>query len=292
MHSLETVIFPVAGLGTRMLPATKSVPKELLPVYDTPLLQLAIDEALAAGARRLVFVSHPSKPGIQDYVTADPDLRAKLVAKQKTDLVRSLDRAAVADKVETHFVFQQTPLGLGHAVQCAAGFRNGGPVGVILPDDVILGAPCLSEMAAAYAPQTARHMVATMRVDDDTISRYGVFELTGQSNGASMMVSGMVEKPAPEKAPSNYAAVGRYLLDDSIFDHLDGLAPGLGGEIQLTDAIAQAQKTEGLCAFAFSGTRYDCGNREGLFQAASAYRELRLGDGGASGVPAMAMAAE
>ena len=222
----------------------------------------------------------------------EAELRWKLVAKRKDELGESLDRAAVSDKVDPQFVFQPEALGLGHAVLCAREFRDGGPVGIILPDDVILGTPCLQEMTDAYGATGARHMVATMEVGADTISRYGVFALTGEKKGRAMRVSGMVEKPSAEDAPSNFAAVGRYILDDSIFDHLDGLPPGLGGEIQLTDAIDKARASEGLDAFEFSGTRYDCGSREGLFEASCAYRSMRLEKAPPSRQTVSAIAAE
>lgn len=278
MTNLKTVIFPVAGMGTRMLPATKSVPKELLPVYDTPLLQFAIEEALAAGAEQLIFISHPDKPAIRDYLSDRPDLRSKLAAPGKADLLRAVERSAVTSRANVHIVYQPQPLGLGHAVQCAQQLcQNDEKVGVILPDDVILGQPCLAEMAEAYEQTELRHMVAAMQVPREKTSSYGIFRAPAnqptQAGAAERLVktAGIVEKPDPASAPSDMAAVGRYILDTSIFDYLSKVGVGAGGEIQLTDAIEAAHHSEGLAAYRFSGTRYDCGSKAGLLQASCAY---------------------
>ncbi|QFS82998.1 UTP--glucose-1-phosphate uridylyltransferase [Roseivivax sp. THAF197b] len=265
---VRTAIFPVAGLGTRFLPATKATPKELLPVLDTPLIQFAIDEARAAGIERMVFVSHPSKSAIERYVRADEELEATLRERGKARLADMLsDNALDESETQIRFVMQDEPLGLGHAVLCAKDHVLPGPVAVILPDDLILGEPgCLSEMIDAYDPQKAGHMVATMQVDEEAVSSYGVLDATGR-DGALILAKGMVEKPAPEDAPSRQAVVGRYVLSGKIFDDLEGLPPGAGGEIQLTDAIAKAVDGEGLCGFRFTGTRYDCGSKAGMLSA-------------------------
>ncbi|ETX14384.1 UDP-glucose pyrophosphorylase [Roseivivax halodurans JCM 10272] len=269
---VRTAIFPVAGLGTRFLPATKSTPKELLPVLDRPLIQFAIDEARAAGIERMVFVSHPSKTAIERYVTEDVQLEATLRQKGKADLADMLHNNALSDgDKHATFVMQPEPLGLGHAVLCAAGEVLPGPVAVILPDDLILGEPgCISEMIAAYDNGTAGHMVATMQVDEDAVQNYGILSVTGR-DGQLILADGMVEKPDPANAPSRQAVVGRYILDGSIFDDLRGLPAGAGGEIQLTDAIAKGVGTVGMCGFRFSGQRYDCGSKAGMLQATIAY---------------------
>ena len=261
---VRTAIFPVAGLGTRFLPATKATPKELLPVLDTPLIQYAIDEAQAAGVERMIFVSHPSKSAIERHVMDDARLRAELRARGKADLAQALQEAALCP-VEDDVVFtmQDDPLGLGHAVLCARDHALPGPVAVILPDDLILGTPCLPEMIAAYR---GGHMVATMQVAPDEVSKYGILSVTGRS-GAALSADGMVEKPAPEHAPSRDAVVGRYILDAAIFEALATQTPGAGGEIQLTDAIARGAGRVGLTGFRFSGQRFDCGSKAGMLRA-------------------------
>nr|WP_236549682.1 UTP--glucose-1-phosphate uridylyltransferase [Profundibacterium mesophilum] len=265
---MRTAIFPVAGLGTRFLPATKATPKELLPVIDTPLIQFAIDEARAAGVERMIFVSHPSKSAIERHVKQDADLAATLRARGKNRIANRLDAAALSDdECDVIFVMQEEPLGLGHAVNCARDHVLPGAVAVILPDDLILGGEgCLSEMIAAYERSDAGHMVAAMDVAREAVSSYGILDVT-EVNGALIKARGMVEKPDPETAPSNKAVVGRYVLDGSIFDDLDGLDAGAGGEIQLTDAIAAGIERVGLVGFAFSGLRFDCGSKQGMLAA-------------------------
>jgi UTP-glucose-1-phosphate uridylyltransferase len=264
---VRTAIFPVAGLGTRFLPATKATPKELLPVIDTPLIQYAIDEARAAGVERMVFVSHPSKPAIKQHVLDDVALRASLHDKGKGDLADAMQEAALCPRADdVVFTMQDEPLGLGHAVLCARDHVLPGPVAVILPDDLILGTPCLPEMVAAYGSTGAGHMVATMTVPNDEVSKYGVLDATRDA-GAIVEARGMVEKPAPGDAPSREAVVGRYVLDAGIFEALATQQAGAGGEIQLTDAIARAARLTGLAGFRFSGTRFDCGSKAGMLRA-------------------------
>ena len=271
MNAVETVIFPVAGLGTRMLPATKAVPKELLPVYDTPLLQFALDEALAAGARRIVLVSHPSKRAIEEYLAPADALEAALAAKGKTALLRAVRRSRMPEGVEVRIVMQPEPLGLGHAVLCGAEAALPGPVGVILPDDLVLGEPALAEMAAAFDPATMRSLVAAQEVPREMVSSYGIFDCD-EGSEAVVAARGFVEKPEPAEAPSRLAAVGRYVLDGAVFDVLRRTPKGAGGEIQLTDAIAAMG---GIHAFRFSGTRHDCGSKDGLVEATLAVQAAR-----------------
>lgn len=265
---VRTAIFPVAGLGTRFLPATKATPKELLPVIDTPLIQYAIDEARDAGVERMIFVSHPSKSAIERHVMADHDLIETLRARGKHRIAQQLVEAALdEDEHEVEFVMQDQPLGLGHAVLCARPHVLPGPVAVLLPDDLIVSGPgCLSEMVAAYAEADAGHMVATMQVTPETVSRYGVLRPTGVK-GPVLQASGMVEKPAAEDAPSLSAVVGRYVLDSRIFDTLANQAPGANDEIQLTDAIDRDAGDIGLAGFGFSGRRFDCGSKGGMLEA-------------------------
>ncbi|SFS05235.1 UTP--glucose-1-phosphate uridylyltransferase [Yoonia litorea] len=263
---VRTAIFPVAGLGTRFLPATKATPKELLPVIDTPLIQYAIDEAQEAGIERMVFVSHPSKQAIERHVMDDAKLRAELRSRGKRDLENELrDAALCPESDDVVFTMQHEPLGLGHAVLCAKDHVLPGPVAVILPDDLILGQSCLPEMIDAYAASTAGHMVATMEVALEETNKYGI--LSGARHGRLFAADGIVEKPAPQNAPSREAVVGRYILDESIFADLSGQEPGAGGEIQLTDAIDAGLARLGLHGFRFSGTRFDCGSKAGMLRA-------------------------
>lgn len=264
---VRTAIFPVAGLGTRFLPATKATPKELLPVLDTPLIQFAIDEARAAGIERMVFVSHPSKSAIERHVRDDVALRETLCAKGKAGIARNLQSMALCEDNQVHFVMQEEPLGLGHAVLCAREHVLPGPVAVLLPDDLILGTrSTIHEMVEAYGKTTAGHLVASVEVPNEDTKSYGVLDVS-RRDGRLSHARGIVEKPDPEKAPSNMAVVGRYVLHATIFDDLASQAPGAGGEIQLTDAIAAGLGRIGLAGFAFSGRRFDCGSKAGMLQA-------------------------
>lgn len=273
MHSrhspkVRTAIFPVAGLGTRFLPATKATPKELLPVIDTPLIQFAIDEARDAGVERMIFVNHPSKSAIERYVLDDSDLRATLRERGKHRLAADLEASALdTDEHDVTFVMQDDPLGLGHAVLCARDQVLPGPVAVLLPDDLILCQKgCLTEMIEAYPTAEAGHLVATMEVPREDTASYGILDVS-RRDGPLAHARSMIEKPAPENAPSTSAVVGRYILDASVFDALATQAPGAGGEIQLTDAIARGIPTVGLAGFHFSGTRFDCGSKKGMLKA-------------------------
>jgi UTP-glucose-1-phosphate uridylyltransferase len=264
---VRTVIFPVAGLGTRFLPATKATPKELLPVLDTPLIQYAINEARDAGIEKMIFVSHPSKTAIERYVMEDVWLGETLKARGKSDLATKLKDAAFgADVDNVVFTMQHEPLGLGHAVLCAKEHVLPGPVAVILPDDLILGRSCISELVEAYESSACGHLVATMPVAPEEIDKYGILSVSGRS-GSLLLASGMVEKPNLADAPSNEAVVGRYILDERIFGTLATQSPGTGNEIQLTDAINAEAQTIGLAGFRFSGKRFDCGNKTGMLQA-------------------------
>lgn len=264
---VRTAIFPVAGLGSRFLPATKATPKELLPVIDTPLIQFAIDEARDAGIERMIFVSHPSKATIERHVMDDVRLRRDLRARGKLQLSEDLKEAAFSP-VDDDIVFtmQDEPLGLGHAVLLARAHALPGPVAVLLPDDLILGAGCIGEMIDAYSRAEVAHLVASMTVPIQDTHKYGI--LSGISEqGRLVRAEGMVEKPEASKAPSRDAVVGRYVLDSSIFDDLETQSPGAGGEIQLTDSIAKGAANGGLAGFRFSGQRFDCGSKVGMLRA-------------------------
>jgi UTP--glucose-1-phosphate uridylyltransferase len=281
MRHVETVIFPVAGLGTRMLPATKATPKELLPVYDTPLIQFALDEAVAAGARRLVLVSHPDKGALEEYLAPAPKLEAALESKGKDALLDAVLRARPPEGVELRVAYQPEPLGLGHAVLCGAEHALPGPVGVILPDDLVLGTPCLPEMVAAFRAGEMRSLVAAQEVPAAHVDRYGIFDCTGGAPGEAVACRRFVEKPSVAEAPSRLAAVGRYILDEAVFDVLRATPPGAGGEIQLTDALVAMG---GIHAFRFTGTRFDCGSKDGLVEATLAVQEHRRKESGSSGM--------
>ena len=265
---VRTAIFPVAGLGTRFLPATKATPKELLPVLDTPLIQYAIDEAQEAGIERIIFVSHPSKGAIERYVMDDSDLRAQLKSRGKEDIAQDLADAALCPREDdVVFTMQPEPLGLGHAIACARDHVLPGAIAVILPDDLILHENCLREMIGAYAESPAGHLIGTMTVPLEDTAKYGILDVIAE-DGPILTASGMVEKPDPADAPSCEAVVGRYVLDASVFDDLATQEPGAGGEIQLTDAISTGAERVGLAGLRFSGTRFDCGSKAGMFNAA------------------------
>jgi len=261
---IRSLVIPAAGQGTRLLPVTKVTPKELLAVYDRPALQFAMDEAIALGVQRVVVVTHPDKGKIREYLASHRAHVLQLNKAGKHQLGAAMANIQMPNGIEIVFVEQHSPLGLGHAVLCARHAVLPGPFGVILPDDLILGDPCLSEMAAFY---NKGHMIAAMDVKPEETASYGIFRLAGPSIGRSLSVLGMVEKPMPDTAPSRLAAVGRYILDPAIFATLQNVEKGAGGEIQLTDAIAKDAETTPITAFRFSGTRYDCGTHDGLLNA-------------------------
>ena len=263
---VRTAVFPVAGLGTRFLPATKAVPKELLPVVDRPLLQYAVAEALEAGVERLVFVTSPRKPSIAAHFDPDPGLESSLEARGKQELLATV-RGIVPPGVSCHYVHQPEPLGLGHAVLCAEPEVRGDPFAVILPDDLVRsdGPGCLAQMLAAHQHSGAA-VLSVQPVADADCRRYGIVA-PGEDLDGHPRIAGLVEKPAPEEAPSRLGVVGRYLLPLRVFDALRSLPPGAGGEIQLTDGIAALLDDQAFIAFRFQGTRYDCGSHEGFVQA-------------------------
>lgn len=275
MHrKVSKAIFPVAGLGTRFLPATKSVPKEIMTLVDRPLIQYAIDEARAAGIEDFIFVTSRGKSALEDYFDLAPDLEAALEASGKTELLEIL-RSTNMDSGTIAYLRQHKALGLGHAVSCARKLIGNEPFAVILPDDVIAAEkPCLQQMVEAYQ-ETGGAMVAAMEVSSAQTSSYGVLDVTDQT-GAIVSVKGMVEKPAPGSAPSNLAVIGRYILTPQVLANFDRIGRGAGGEIQLTDAIAE-EITSGRDVFGyrFEGQRYDCGSKAGFLQATVAFALAR-----------------
>jgi len=265
---LRKVVFPVAGLGTRFLPATKVVAKEMLPVLDKPLIQYAVDEAVEAGADTLIFVTNRYKHAIADYFDKAYELEAKLLEKGKNELL-ALVRGTLPHHVRAIFVTQPEALGLGHAVLCAKPVVGDEPFGVVLPDDLIwngAGKGALRQMAELGEREGAG-VIAVEEVPHEQTDKYGIVDAT-PVDGRSARIRHMVEKPKPSEAPSNLAVVGRYVLPGRIFELLERTTPGAGGEIQLTDAIEALLKEQGkVLAYRFEGTRFDCGNKAGLVRA-------------------------
>lgn len=264
---LRKVVFPVAGLGTRFLPATKVVAKEMLPVLDRPLIQYAVDEAVDAGADTLVFVTNRYKHAIADYFDKSYELEAKLQEKGKDELL-ALVQGTLPRHVRAIFVTQPEALGLGHAVLCAKPVVGDEPFGVVLPDDLIWnqGKGALRQMAE-LAESANAGVIAVEEVPHSDTDKYGIVDAT-RLDERSAKIRHMVEKPKPADAPSNLAVVGRYVLPGRIFQLLEQTTPGAGGEIQLTDAIEALLKEQGnVLAYRFEGTRFDCGNKAGLVRA-------------------------
>ncbi len=260
-------VFPVAGRGTRFLPATKASPKEMLPIVDKPLIQYAVEEAIDAGATKLVFITGSSKRAIEDHFDTDPELEQALTDSGKDDLLKSI-QDIVPPGVTCIYIRQGKPLGLGHAVLCARAAVGDAPFFVHLADDLIAGSPgCLSQMAKEHS-EHGGSVVAVETVPPENTSSYGIVAVDGNDNER---ITEIVEKPAPEDAPSNSAVVGRYLLAPEIFDKLEHIGKGAGGEIQLTDGIAALLSESPVYAYSFDGVRYDCGSKLGYLQATVAY---------------------
>ncbi|EAU46460.1 MULTISPECIES: UTP--glucose-1-phosphate uridylyltransferase GalU [Salipiger] len=269
-NKVTKAIFPVAGLGTRFLPATKSVPKEIMTLVDRPLVQYAIDEARAAGIKEFIFVTSRGKSALEDYFDHAPQLEQELEAKGKDKLLGVL-KDTYMDSGEIAYIRQHKALGLGHAVWCARRLIGDEPFAVMLPDDVIAAdKPCLQQMVEAYQ-ETGGNMVAAMEVPADKASAYGILDVQ-EDMGSMVSVKGMVEKPKAGEAPSNLAVIGRYILSPKILENLDAKTTGAGGEIQLTDAIAkEINGDEGVYGYRFNGQRYDCGSKAGFLQATVAF---------------------
>lgn len=267
-------IFPVAGMGTRFLPATKSVPKEIMTLVDRPLVQYAIDEARAAGIKEFIFVTSRGKGALEDYFDHSPMLEQELRKKGKSELLEAL-KSTNMESGAIAYIRQHRALGLGHAVWCARRLIANEPFAVILPDDVISAeTPCLQQMIEAYG-ETGGNMVAAMEVPPEQASSYGVLDVD-EDMGSVVSVRGMVEKPAPEDAPSNLAVIGRYILSPSVLGNLNRMKSGAGGEIQLTDAIAaDIGGPNPVYGYRFRGQRFDCGSKAGFLQATVAFALAR-----------------
>ena len=267
---IRKAVFPVAGLGTRFLPATKTVPKEMLPIIDRPLIQYAVDEAVEAGCDTLIFVTNRYKHAVADYFDKAYELEQKLERAGKLEQLE-LVRNVLPSHVRAVFVTQAEALGLGHAVLCAKPIVGDEPFAVLLPDDLIWnrGPGALKQMADA-AETTGASVIAVQDVPHDQTGSYGIVA-TDAFTGREGRIRGIVEKPNPEVAPSNLAVVGRYVLDSRIFALLECTVPGAGGEIQLTDAIAALLLEKPVHAYRFKGTRFDCGTHIGLIEATIRY---------------------
>lgn len=267
-RQVKTAVFPVAGLGTRFLPATKASPKEMLPIVDKPLIQYAVEEAYAAGVRHMVFVTGRSKRAIEDHFDTAYELESELQAAGKAELLE-LVRAVAPDDMDCTYVRQHRSLGLGHAVLCAAHIVGDQPFAVLLADDLMVGPaggqPVLAQMADAFE-SLGRSVLAVQEVPQEQVRRYGI--VAGAAAGERLIsIERIVEKPAPEAAPSRMGVAGRYILTPRIFDEIRNQPPGAGGEIQLTDAIARLMAKERVYAYQYAGKRYDCGSKEGFLEA-------------------------
>ncbi|MEI8321166.1 MAG: UTP--glucose-1-phosphate uridylyltransferase GalU [Alphaproteobacteria bacterium] len=269
MKKIRKAIFPVAGLGTRFLPATKSMPKEMLTVIDRPLIQYAVEEAKAAGIEQFIFVTGRGKSSLEDFFDYSYELNATLEKRGKTEDLR-LVNDVVLDPGNVIYTRQQEPLGLGHAVWCARNLIGDEPFAVLLADDLILSKkPCLSQMISAYDKNPGNY-IALMEVPHDQTSNYGIVKPKFQQ-GNICEIEGLVEKPKVQDAPSNLAIIGRYILEPNIFDALEKCKKGFGGEIQLTDAMAHLLKKRPFYGLDFDGKRFDCGSKQGLLEATIAF---------------------
>jgi UTP-glucose-1-phosphate uridylyltransferase len=278
-RTITKAVFPVAGLGTRFLPATKSIPKEMLPIVDKPLLQLAAEEAAVAGIKEMIFVNGRGKWAIPDHFDKAYELEAELIARGKTRLLGTV-RNVLPKDVTCVYIRQAEALGLGHAVLCAKPVVGDEPFAIILPDDLINGAEkgCLAQMVEVFA-EHGSSTLCVERVPHEETNQYGIVSSTPIGNRLNA-IHAIVEKPAPENTPSNLAVVGRYILTPRIFELLKRTERGAGGEIQLTDAIAKLLSEEQVLAYEFRGRRYDCGSKLGYLKATVEFglRHPELGD--------------
>jgi len=265
IRPVRKAVFPVAGMGTRFLPATKAVPKEMLPVVDKPVIQYAVEEAKAAGIEQFIFVTGRGKHIIEDHFDHAYELEALLSSREKTTELRSL-LEALPPTGSVSFTRQQNPLGLGHAVWCARHFVGDEPFAVLLPDELLVDQPgCLTRMTEAYR-QVGGCVIAVREVPLEETKRYGIIDPASEKNGL-IEAKGIVEKPQPDKAPSRLAVIGRYILQPQVFDELDRHERGAGDEIQLTDALARLIGRMPFHGFRYTGQRYDCGDKVGFLHA-------------------------
>jgi UTP--glucose-1-phosphate uridylyltransferase len=263
---VRKAVFPVAGLGTRFLPATKAMPKEMLPIVDKPLIHYAVEEAKAAGIEQFFFVTSRAKTAIDDHFDRAFELEETLRARGKTALIKELD-AGLPEPGQMAYTRQQTPLGLGHAVWCARALVGDEPFAVLLADDLVVSQePCLSQMVEAHR-ETGGNLVAVIEVPRPQTSRYGILDVIAEE-GRLVRAKSVVEKPDPANAPSTLAIIGRYIIQPEVFDHLGRIGAGSGGEIQLTDALELLiEEGQAFHGFRFAGRRYDCGDKLGFLEA-------------------------
>lgn len=266
MRKIRKAVFPVGGLGTRFLPATKAMPKEMLPIIDKPLIQFAAEEAIDAGITDLIFVTGRSKRSIADHFDANPELEATLAKCGKHALLAEL-REIVPPGINCIFIRQGEPLGLGHAVLCAKPAVGDEPFAVLLPDDHMTGARLPTRELVDYWTATGASALSVARVPRDEVGKYGIVRPGGEALPGLMRMDGIVEKPSPDEAPSDLASVGRYVFDARIFHHLERQAPGAGGEIQLADAVDALCREADVFAVTMQGRRYDCGSKIGYLEA-------------------------
>jgi len=261
---VRTAVFPVAGLGTRLLPATKAMPKEMITLIDRPLIQYAVEEVIDAGVERVVFVSARSKRALEDHFDRTPELEYQLEDSGKKDILKSMQR--LSEMCDITYVRQKEPLGLGHAVLCAKDVVGKEPFAVILPDDIIMSKKPVTAQLIEQFNKTNRSVVSLMEVPDSDTSKYGIVKPGAEQEKGLFKLEGMVEKPK-SNPPSNMAIIGRYILTPEVMEALETTKRGAGGEIQLTDAILDIAVRSGVYGYVFEGQRFDCGNMEGLFEA-------------------------
>lgn len=275
---VRKAVFPVAGLGTRFLPATKVMPKEMLPLVDRPLIQHAMDEAREAGIEEFIFVTGRAKEMLEEHFDHQPELMATLESRGKTDLLDKIKSTALPEG-SLFLTRQAKPLGLGHAIWCAKKLVGDEPFAILLPDDVVLAQRgCLAQMIDTYN-EVGGNMVAVMDVPREQTASYGILDIKSD-DGTLIDIKGLVEKPKPEDAPSTLSIIGRYILQPEVFDHLAAFEKGAGGEIQLTDAMAKLIGKQPFHGFRYDGQRYDCGSRIGFIEANIAFclRDPEIGD--------------
>ncbi len=266
---VRKAVFPVAGLGTRFLPATKAMPKEMLTLVDRPLIQHAVDEARAAGIEQFIFVTSRGKGALEDHFDSNNDLRRTLQARGKTQALQLLETTEIGSG-DLLFARQRDPLGLGHAIWCARHLVGDEPFAILLPDDVVLAEkPCLRQMLDAYE-KTGGNLVAVVDVPRQQTNRYGILDIEND-DGQLARIKGLVEKPDPATAPSTLSIIGRYILQPEIFGELEAKRIGTGGEIQLTDSMARLIGRQPFHGFRYQGKRYDCGDKVGFIEANAAF---------------------
>ncbi len=265
MNPIRKAVFPVAGLGTRFLPATKAMPKEMLPIVDKPLIQYAVEEAVKAGITDLIFITGRHKRAIEDHFDSMPELESELEEKGKQDMLAQV-RQVIPSNVNCIYIRQSAPLGLGHAVLCAEPVVGNEPFAVLLADDLIDSNVPVTQQLIQAAHANNGSVLGIQTIAREDANKYGI--IAGKSvSSNTIQVNQIVEKPAPADAPSDKAVVGRYILEPEIFEYLRHIGKGAGGEIQLTDGIAALLKSRNVFGFAYEGTRYDCGSKAGFFAA-------------------------